>query len=50
VKTRLAPGYKAAGSYGLRPGVTLALHVRHDLWAAFEERASAPAGTGGRDD
>jgi predicted membrane-bound mannosyltransferase len=40
VKTRLASGYRA-GNYGLRPGVTLALYVRKDLWGAFLERASS---------
>ncbi|MHC4248491.1 MAG: flippase activity-associated protein Agl23 [Planctomycetota bacterium] len=38
VKARLATGY-VAGYYGLRPGVTLTLHVRKDLWAEFLERA-----------
>ena len=41
VTARLASGYRPAGNYGLRPGVTLMLHVRNDLWAAFEERASS---------
>jgi uncharacterized protein (TIGR03663 family) len=46
VKARLASGY-VVGYYGLRPGVTLALHVRNDLWAAFVAPA---AGTGGSDE
>ena len=50
VKARLAPGYKA-GYYGLRPGVTLTLHVRNDLWAAFVEQVLAPgSGAGGSDE
>jgi len=50
VKARLASAYKA-GNYGLRPGVTLTLYVRNDLWAAFEARAAAQTpGTVGRDE